>query len=429
MRILYVVHQFYPESSSGTERFLLGLAASVQRRGHHADVVTYSFSPKSDFHSVGDLLVREYTNARVSVTAVRHPRIPFEINVSMEDLAVMRFARDLLQNSHYDLLHVAHPMRLTSFIDGAIERGIPYVLTLTDFWILCPKINLQTSFRNLCCGPEAGQICAQMCPELRTSFIQARIASARKLLHGASAVVVPSQFAASIIQKEFADLRTTVIPHGVKVTHLYPSQRDCLNTSKIVFAYCGGFSPHKGVHTLLNAFRSLNHERAELRIYGAASAQEKDYERFLHQLAGNDVRIKFCGVYSNESMGEVFQAIDALVIPSLVYETYCFSLHEAFASNVPVIASAIGVLAEKVEDTATGFTFAPGNQAELAQKMKRLIEDPSILQRMKHNLGGHIPVSEEEEAYLYERIYQCGRKQAQASSLVMDQSGIARLNA
>ena len=421
MRILYVIHQFYPESSSGTERFLLGLATSVQRRGHHADVVTYSFSPKSDFRGGDDLLVREYTHARISVTAVRHQRIPFEINVSMEDHAVLRFARNLLQNGHYDLLHVAHPMRLTAFAEAAIELGISYVLTLTDFWILCPKINLQTSFGNLCFGPEAGQVCSQLCPELQSSFIQARIASARKLLHAASAVVVPSQFAASIIQKEFADLRTTVIPHGVNVTPAHPNQRKSPNT---VFAYCGGLSPHKGVHTLLNAFRSLNHERAELRIYGAASAQEKDYEQRLHQLAANDERIKFCGAYSNESLGEVFQAIDVLVIPSLVYETYSFSLHEAFASNVPVIASAIGVLAEKVEDTVTGLTFAVGNQDELARKMMLLIENPSILQSMKRNLGEHIPVSEEEEAYLYERIYKSGTKRKQASSLVADQSQV-----
>ena len=39
MRILYVVHQFYPEFGSGTERVTLNLARMAQRAGHHVQVL------------------------------------------------------------------------------------------------------------------------------------------------------------------------------------------------------------------------------------------------------------------------------------------------------------------------------------------------------------------------------------------------------
>jgi len=53
MRILYVVHQFYPDSSAGTERFLLSLANAVQRSGHYAEVVTYSMKDSSELRQQG----------------------------------------------------------------------------------------------------------------------------------------------------------------------------------------------------------------------------------------------------------------------------------------------------------------------------------------------------------------------------------------
>jgi len=406
MRILYVIHQFYPEASSGTERFLLGLAMSIRRMGHHVDVVTYSLSAKSQFRRVGELLVREYTYKGISVTALRHKKIPIDINTSVGDPAIFRFASQFLHKGGYDVVHIAHPMRLTSFIPAAVELRIPYVLTLTDFWILCPKINLQTSFGTLCCGPAAGKACAELCPELAKPFVKERLKAASQILQASEAVIVPSQFAMSMVQKEFAQLPITVISHGLKLTPFKSNLRTHDAESRIVFAYCGGLSSHKGVHTLLNAFRTLKTETAELRLYGAASSKDRDYEQILRRIAGGDHRIKFCGEYNEEDLGQVLESIDVLVIPSLVYETYSFTLHEAFAANVPVIASPIGVLAEKVIDSVTGLTFRVGDEAELACKLMLVLESPSIVQKMKENLSNQFSPLQEEEAYLYERIYQ-----------------------
>jgi glycosyltransferase involved in cell wall biosynthesis len=374
--------------------------------GHHADVVTYSFSRKSDFRRMQELLVREYTYKGISVTAVRHNRIPISIDTDTEDAAILQFACQFLHQGGYDLVHIVHPMRLTSFIAAAVELRIPYVLTLTDFWILCPKINLQSSFGTLCCGPEAGQACAELCPELPKELVKERMKAASKILQASKAVVVPSRFAASMVEKEFTQVPITVISHGVKLTQFKSNPRTYDGESRIVFGYCGGLSAHKGVHTLLNAFRSLETENAELRVYGAASSKEKDYEQALRRIAAEDQRIKFCGTYNEEDLGDVLECIDVLVIPSLVYETYSFVLHEAFAANVPVIASPIGVLAEKVRDSVTGLTFGLGSEADLASKLLRVIENPSIVRKMKENLSNQVPPLQEEETYLYERIYQ-----------------------
>src|ERR1700730_2722629 len=388
MRILYVVHQFYPETCAGTERFLLNLASSMQRRGHRADIVTYSFGQRSEFRSAGSLLVRQYQHKGVSVTAVRHDRVPIDINTSVGDSSVLLFARQMLQNHGrgYDLVHIAHPMRLTSFAISAAEAGLPYVLTLTDFWMICPKINLHTSFHTPCGGPSGGEVCRQWCPELRPEFVKSRLKSARDILQRAGAIVAPSHFVVAIFKKEFPELSASVIPHGLPLDEFNRNLRTLETGTRIVFGYCGGLSAHKGVHVLIEAFRALEAHNVELRIYGSSSPQEQEYERMLRRMADQDDRIKFCGTYQEEEVGNVFQSMDVLIIPSICYETYSFALHEALASGVPVIASAIACLDEKIEDSVTGWTFQVGDAADLTNKLKLIVSNPQTLDIIKQRV-------------------------------------------
>jgi len=405
MRILYVVHQFYPDSSAGTERFLLSLANAVQRSGHYAEVVTYSMKDSSELRPTGTVLLRYYVYKHIPVTAVRHPRLCVDVNTAVEDPAVRSFARQHLANGRYDIVHIVHPMRMSSFATVAHEQGVPYVMTLTDFWTICPKITLQTTCGSLCSGPQSGDACAQFCPELNSASVKSRLAAIHAIVRRASMVISPSEIASALVQNEFPDIPITVVPHGLCL-RVFSAQRKQYEPDRhITFGYCGGLAPHKGVHLLIEAFRSLNTNTAHLHIYGAAAPNERNYAHRLHKLAGGDERIVFCGDYSIEDVGRVFQSIDVLVIPSVWYETYSFTLHEAFASQVPIIASDIGVLGEKIKEGLNGLKFPVGDAAALAGKLKLIIETPTLLNSMRAVLKGFSCPLEEEEAYLYERIY------------------------
>jgi glycosyltransferase involved in cell wall biosynthesis len=75
----------------------------------------------------------------------------------------------------------------------------------------------------------------------------------------------------------------------------------------------------------------------------------------------------------------------------------------ALAHNVPVIVSNFGGLTEIVEDGKNGFSFEAGNAESLANILKIISEDPTILNNLKENL--HHPQRIEEEAFEYEKIY------------------------
>ena len=72
----------------------------------------------------------------------------------------------------------------------------------------------------------------------------------------------------------------------------------------------------------------------------------------------------------------------ALVVPSICYEGLPMAVAEAYAAGTPVIASRLGSLADLVEDGVTGLVVAPGDPADLARAVARILDDPQAARRM-----------------------------------------------
>lgn len=49
MRILYLIHQFYPECFTGTEKIFLNVVTMAQKYGHRVKVMTYSSYEDSSY--------------------------------------------------------------------------------------------------------------------------------------------------------------------------------------------------------------------------------------------------------------------------------------------------------------------------------------------------------------------------------------------
>jgi glycosyltransferase involved in cell wall biosynthesis len=158
------------------------------------------------------------------------------------------------------------------------------------------------------------------------------------------------------------------------------------------------------VHVLLSAFKSIDSKNASLKIYGFG--QQKFIEK-LKEISNNDKRVSFQGLFASEKLGNVLSDIDVIINPSISYETYSFTLHEALACNVPVIASNLGVMGEEIINNFNGFTFSPGDALDLAQNMDVITKNPVILNVLKQNIKNQIIVPTiEQEAYAYFKILQ-----------------------
>lgn len=415
LRLLYLAHQFYPEYRTGTEKFVLQLAQSMQSQGHQVQVVAYRVSGLRRWQRwrrwLGmDFWLQRYTYAGVPVLALHHLRRPPVYHQQVTDEAERAFARRFLKTWRPDLVHVGHAMRVSGFVWAAHDLGIPTVLTLTDYWLLCPKFNLINSRNEICQGPAQGAACQRNCPELETTFIQRRLALAEQIMRSADAVVAPSAYLARIFQWEWPWLTPQVVSYGVRPWTSH--RRQYARGDALVFAYAGSLTRHKGVHTLIEAFRGVQSIAAQLVIYGAGPD-----EAALHALAASDLRIRFGGVYTEQVAGQIFGAMDVLVAPSQWPENRPFIVHEALASGVPVIVSAVGGMADAVEDGVTGFVTPSGDVAALRAVLQRLVDAPEQINKLKNKIAGLTIPTPETEADAYATIYRNILGQTHASAL------------
>ena len=124
------------------------------------------------------------------------------------------------------------------------------------------------------------------------------------------------------------------------------------------FLFVGRLSMEKGIEVLRNAAMLLS--PAELVVVGSGPA-----EFLLTGIPG----VELLGARTKKEVGAQMSKTLALIFPSVCFETFGLVIIEAFAHGTPVIASHIGVVTDLVEDGVTGLLFAPGNDAELAEKI------------------------------------------------------------
>ncbi len=404
MKIIYLVHQFYPEYYTGTEKFVYKISSMMQKAGHNVKVITYSFQRNSFFNrSMGDTLYREFTYKGIPVTAIRHRKIPENINITLGDEGISPMAERMMSREKPDIVHAGHSMRVNEFISASHRLDIPYIITLTDFWLICPKVNFINSRSDLCAGPEGGEVCAKSCPELPRDLLLKRCAFAKDILFDAKRVISPSRFLSGLFKKELGSLDVTVVKHGISYNRIKRNNRTYKKGDKLVFCYAGSLNDHKGIHVLIDAFKMTKSSNIILKIFG--SGPNPLYVNRLFDMARKDKRIEFCGVYSEDDIGDIFSSVDVMIVPSLWYENYPLVLHEALACNTPVVASNQGGMAERIKDGVNGFTFEIGDAESLRAVFERIITNPEILNHLKANIESSLIPTIEQEAVTYLRIY------------------------
>ena len=97
-----------------------------------------------------------------------------------------------------DLIHVGHLMYMNAFLKAGVKLKIPYIVSLTDFWLICHKAQMLTDRLALCSGPEQGKKCKQMCLGLEKDYYEQRFIEANKILRESRANIVSSDFLHSI---------------------------------------------------------------------------------------------------------------------------------------------------------------------------------------------------------------------------------------
>ncbi len=141
--------------------------------------------------------------------------------------------------------------------------------------------------------------------------------------------------------------------------------------------FVGRLTPEKGIDTLLAAWEQLG-RKIPLKIVGDGPLAPKVAEA-VEKVTG----VEWVKRRPLEEIYELMGEAAFLIFPSVWYETFGRVAIEAFAKGTPVIASAIGAIAELVEPNHNGLHFRPGEPEDLVAQVEWVLAHPAELTQMR----------------------------------------------
>jgi len=158
--------------------------------------------------------------------------------------------------------------------------------------------------------------------------------------------------------------------------------------------FLGRFSPEKGCHLLIEAFERIE-TNVKLVMAGASSYCD-DYSRELRTHASD--RIRILEWVSGETLDELLTNAMIFVLPSDL-EGLSLALLDAMGAGLCVLASDVPENREAIE--GAGFTFERGNVADLEDRLRLLISNPTV-----REAAGRMARKRIEEQYQWQQISQ-----------------------
>ncbi len=375
----------------------------------------------------------EYRGISVRRLNLNWSRSPDPFSYLYNNPVIAGFLEGYLDEIRPELVHVTSCETLSASVLEVIHQaGLPLVLSLTDFWFLCPQINLLRSDGSNCDGVTSAWDCLQcrmdgskayrlperLLPEkalevLLTTIsrypaitrqrglrgmagnMAARKTYLRQALEWPDQLITASPFVRDVFVTNGIDQPIRVQPYGHDLSWRDSDQKK-RRSDRVRFGYVGQLIQSKGVHLLPQAMKSLPEDvrsRMSLSIYGNLD-HDPDYSQRLQAISAGIDNLRFAGVYPHAESARIFADIDVLLVPSLWYD-FPLVIYEAFATHTPVIATRLGGMAEAIEDGVSGLLFDRGDAENLARQMNQIITERGLLDRLRERVPTVKTVSEE----------------------------------
>jgi len=149
---------------------------------------------------------------------------------------------------------------------------------------------------------------------------------------------------------------------------------------RILFAFVGRFVPEKGIPILLEAVRQLISEGETFDVRLIGDGPERDTLDTMIRREKLESHVRITGYLAGSALAESLRDVQVVVMPSVWEETAGLAAIEQMMCGRLVIASDIGGLSEVVG--GTGLCFAPGNAIALAECMRRVLHQPTLMDAM-----------------------------------------------
>ena len=409
--ILLATYSYYPYHWGGSEVYVRGLAKRLVQEGFGVSILAAIPEKALDncklIHKDKFLKIGIYRHEGIDIIGCVIDPTTDEIYGRYNPNWVrswLRFLKKYWPGKNLDFFHMhANTPLVSAALSEAVKRYFPKVKTLFSYHVAdsCPKGSL-LYFNQTTCSISPNLKTCTACVmnhrweiNERTAKILATIWPDRFFPKAAPAKLRPKyltklalesfsrfakhidhwhvfspQIATAIKGYGIKPENISVIRHGADDHYFNKSTANRCMTSAI-FVYIGRFKKLKGLHTLLNAWNTLEeNNNRKLWIIGDGKELESDLEHLIKKSKKRS-DISFLGTLNVEDLREKLEQAHCIIIPSEVVETGPLVFHEAVACGTNVIASNIGGCASLVKYYGKGCqTFLTGDAESLLEKIK-----------------------------------------------------------
>ncbi|NOY16340.1 MAG: glycosyltransferase family 4 protein [Gammaproteobacteria bacterium] len=289
-----------------------------------------------------------------------------------------RAFRDYLRKERPDVVHVhnLYPMVSPSILPIARQLGIPVVMTVHNYRLVCPN-GMHYVHGEVCMRCEGGHeywcvkrncmgsIIKSFGYVLRNWWSRRR----RYYLDNVSIFACLTGFQRDSLVRAGVDAgKIDIVPNMVEL----PAKPATGGEGKYV-GFSGRLTCEKGVDTLVDVARGNDD------IEFAAAGSFDSMPGLAERVPGNFSLLGHCDA---GKLGQFYGDARFLVLPSVWFEGFPMVLLEAMLMEKAIICSDIGGLSDIVDNGVTGLLARPGDAADLGDKIRKLWSEPELCRKM-----------------------------------------------
>lgn len=310
----------------------------------------------------------------------------------------------ILEDYEIDLIQVNHLLfHSLDLPDIANEQNIPIILSLDDYYYICPVFVLLDENYNYCGGhcDNENKDCGANVDwfELPKNIVEWKKQwqnEMKTLFKKFDRIIIPMPFTKNMYLEHYPSLKDSdieVIEYGRDLKRYY-DLNSIPDPNNVKILILGAFLPHKGSLFIKELKKVDIDNKLELHFLGFASDELKEigishgeYERdeFIRYI--EEIKPSFTGLFS--------------ICP----ETYSHTLTESISVGVPVIASGLGSLRDRIERSDCGWLIDTNDVEGTYQRILEIASDKEDYEKVKRQIDTLKLKSSTEMGAEYKELY------------------------
>ncbi|NWG35222.1 MAG: glycosyltransferase family 4 protein [Chloroflexi bacterium] len=380
MKLLFLTNFYPPASRGGYEQWCQEVTDGLRSRGHDVLVLT-STHGRGSLPEPDPAWVRRGLHLEMEFASLRNA-FHFFTSRKRRERENLTLLRQTVETHRPEAILLWGMWNFLRSLPALAEELLPgrVAYYVGDYWLTLPS-----QFANYWNAPARNPLTGLPKLLLRP-FARRILAREPRPVLKVEHALFPSAFMQAELQRKGVTPRHSKIIYGAIDTRPYLASQRTVLRSSLSLLYIGRLTREKGVHTAIEGVghivRHYGVENVKLTVIGDGDA---DYVRTLREFVARARLasfVDFLPAQPKEALPSLYPRFDILIFPSIWAEPFGRVIVEAMASGVVVVGTAVGGAAEILADGENALTFPPNEPEALSRQLKRLIDSPSLRERL-----------------------------------------------